>query len=266
VLAQAKVKVSTTSQTWEPQRAYERRLSNIMSKTKGLLHKSHNLVCVDVVSGAGSKPRGRAANKPRELATSDEESGEQSGEEVPPPPPPQDPATQPPRPRPAYRTRSRSAEVDAMGGEDRSEAEATSSPAADKKRSASSARARRSQSQSQSRSVSRSKQPRRRSSAAASEGARSARSSPEGEITPKASRKRARAAARHEKKEGSVVLAEGGVDEEEGGGVGLVTPGVEHVLNEERTASSSSPARPASRESSAGAPEEFQVRRKRARH
>ena len=203
------------------------------------------------VLGAASKPRGRAANKPRELATSDEESGEQSGEEA----PRQDPATQPPRPRPAYRTRRRSAEVDAMsasedGGEDRSEAEApASSPAAGKKRSVS-ARSH----QSKSRSVSRSKPPRSRSRA--SESARSARSSPEGEVTPKASRKRVRA-ARHEKEGG--VRVDGAEDEG-------VTQGVENILNEERTASSLSPARPASRASSAGAPEEFQVRRKRARH
>jgi hypothetical protein len=39
VLAQAKVKVSATSSTWEPQRAYERRLTNIMSKTKGYPRK-----------------------------------------------------------------------------------------------------------------------------------------------------------------------------------------------------------------------------------
>ena len=43
VLAQAKVKVSATSSTWEPQRAYERRLTNIMSKIKGLLQKSSTL-------------------------------------------------------------------------------------------------------------------------------------------------------------------------------------------------------------------------------
>ena len=250
VLAQAKVKVSATSSTWEPQRAYERRLSNIMSKTKGILHKSPILYVLTPVSGAGSKPRGRAANKPRGVATSDEESGEQSGEEA----PRQDPATQPPRPRPAYRTRRRSAEVDAMsasedGGEDRSEGEAAPSPAAGKKRSVS-ARAR----QSKSRSVSRSKRPRARSSA--SEGARSGRSSPEGEVTPKASRKRARA-ARHEKEGG--VSAEGAEDEG-------VTQGVEDILNEERTASSLSPARPASRASSSGAPEDkFEVRRKRVR-
>ena len=136
------------------------------------------------------------------------------------------------------------------GGDDhRSEAEAAPSPAAGKKRFAS-ARAR----QSQSRSVSRSKRPRARSSA--SEGARSGRSSPEGEVTPKASRKRARA-ARHEKEGG--VGAEGAEDEG-------VTQGVDDILNEERTASSLSPARPASRASSAGAPEEmFQVRRKRVR-
>lgn len=49
---------------------------------------------------------------------------------------------------------------------------------------------------------------------------------------------------------------------------GSVTQGVENVLNEERRASSSSPApRPASRASSAGgAPEDFKVRRKRIRH
>jgi hypothetical protein len=49
VLAQAKIKVSATSPTWEPLRAYERRVTNIMSKTKGLFHKSlTNLVFVDV--------------------------------------------------------------------------------------------------------------------------------------------------------------------------------------------------------------------------
>ena len=36
VLAQAKVEVSPTSKAWEPQRAYEKRLSAIMSKEKRL--------------------------------------------------------------------------------------------------------------------------------------------------------------------------------------------------------------------------------------
>jgi cohesin complex subunit SA-1/2 len=44
VLAQAKVKVSATSSTWEPHRAYERRLTNIMSKIKGLQQKSSTLI------------------------------------------------------------------------------------------------------------------------------------------------------------------------------------------------------------------------------
>jgi hypothetical protein len=35
VLAQAKVEVLATSKQWEPQRAYEKRLGNVMSKDKG---------------------------------------------------------------------------------------------------------------------------------------------------------------------------------------------------------------------------------------
>jgi cohesin complex subunit SA-1/2 len=35
-LAQAKLEVSATAAIWEPQRAYERRLNNIMSKAKGM--------------------------------------------------------------------------------------------------------------------------------------------------------------------------------------------------------------------------------------
>jgi len=47
----------------------------------------------------------------------------------------------------------------------------------------------------------------------------------------------------------------------------LSDDGNEDMPNEERTAGSSSPARPASRASSVGAPGEFRVRRrKRARH
>lgn len=34
-LAQAKLQVSATSPVWEPQRTYERRLNNIMTKGKG---------------------------------------------------------------------------------------------------------------------------------------------------------------------------------------------------------------------------------------
>ena len=83
VLAQAKVKVSPTSSTWEPQRAYERRLGNIMSKSKGLSPMIPQRPYTDAVTGgAPSKHRGRAAGKQRELATTDDESGEQSGEEA----------------------------------------------------------------------------------------------------------------------------------------------------------------------------------------
>ncbi|KAH9974267.1 hypothetical protein BGW80DRAFT_1436857 [Lactifluus volemus] len=163
VLAQAKVKVSATSSIWEPQRAYERRLTNIMSKTKG----------------GTSKSRARAASKPREFATSDEESGGQSGDDA----VPQDPAPKRPQPRAAYRTRRTSKEPDAASasedGEGRSEAEGLSP----------------SNKRSVRRPGSRSKRPRARS--ADPEEVRPG-SSPEGEITPKASRKRARAAARHE--------------------------------------------------------------------
>jgi len=99
-------------------------------------------------------------------------------------------------------------------------------------------------------------------------------------VTPKASRKRIRAASlaaryKNEKeKEEGLVVEGGGVpgddDDEMDDEEGNVTLGVENVLNEERTASPSSPdpaARPASRSSSAGgAPEEIKMRRKRIRH
>ncbi len=85
--------------------------------------------------------------------------------------------------------------------------------------------------------------------------------------------------ARHEKEKekekegGAMEEGQGGgaADEPEVDEEGSVTQGVENDLNEERIATSrtSSPtaARPASRASSAGgAPEEFQVHRKRIRH
>jgi len=252
VLAQAKIKVSATSPTWEPLRAYERRVTNIMSKTKGLFHKSLSCCLLTLLSGTASKSRGRPAGKPRELATSDEELGEQSGEEA----APQGPASQqPPRPRAAYRTRSRSAELDAMSASEDGKLGAESRGKGKKRRStASSPRL------SQPRSASRGDRASARSSASVS--SRYARSSPEGEVTPKASRKRARVARHEEEEEGG-----GGVEGGEGEGV---TEGDEKVPNAEERAASSSPARPpsrtSSRASSAGAPEDFRVRRKRARH
>ena len=42
ILAQAKVEVLATSKQWEPQRAYEKRLSTVMSKDKGK-HTRHCL-------------------------------------------------------------------------------------------------------------------------------------------------------------------------------------------------------------------------------
>lgn len=249
VLAQAKIKVSTTSPTWEPLRAYERRVTNIMAKTKGSLHESLTWCLLTPQSGTASKSRGRPAGKPRELATSDEESGEQSGEEI----APQGPASQPPQPRAAYRTRSRSAELDAMSASEDGKSEAGSRGKGKKRRSTASPHL------SQPRSASRGVRATARSTASVS--SRSARSSPEGEVTPKASRKRARV-ARHEEEEG------GGMEHEGGEGDG-VTEGDETVPNAEQAASSS-PARPpsraSSRASSAGAPEDFRVRRKRARH
>ncbi|KAH8981938.1 hypothetical protein EDB86DRAFT_2973582 [Lactarius hatsudake] len=255
VLAQAKVKVSPTSSAWEPQRAYERRLVNIMSKSKG---------------GAPSKHRGRIAGKPRELATSDEESGEQSGEDA---PTHQEPVSQqPPRPRPAYRTRSASRELDAASaaGEEadhhRSEPEddAAAAPVEKKKRAASSSSTRRSMSRG-SRSRTRSLRSHSRAQSSASSG----RSSPEppeggGERTPRASRKRRRTARNEEEKRAEV----GPVGEGHGDG-GAVAQG-EEVRNSpdgspRGAPSSSSPARASSsRASSAGA--EFRVLRKRARH
>lgn len=252
VLAQAKVKVSPTSSTWEPQRAYERRLVNIMSKSKG---------------GAASKNRGRAVGKPRELATSDEESGEQSGEEA---TTHQEPAVsqqQPPRPRPAYRTRSASRELDALSaaeeaGEKRPEpdddVEAHAAPLVEKRRSTRTPSSTR-------RTVSRSRSSRSvRSRSRAQSTASSGRSSPEpsegGERTPRASRKRRRS-ARIEEEKGRV--SEG--DEVGGGGGGGVARG-EEANSPDGRAAPSSPARASSRSSSAGAGEQPRVRRKRARH
>jgi cohesin complex subunit SA-1/2 len=253
VLAQAKVKVSATSSTWEPQRAYERRLTNIMSKTKGLppAHNPPFFGYADAAfTGGTSKFRARAASKPRESATTDEESGGQSGDDA----APQEPAPQRPQPRAAYRTRRTSKEPDAASasedGEGRSEAEGMS-PSNNKKRSSSWVR------QTVSRSRSRSKRLRARS-ADASEGP--PRSSPEGEITPKASRKRARAAARHEAEDEATKGREG--EGEEGQG----TIRQEETFPSERRASPSPARSVASRGSSAGASGEFHVRRKRARH
>jgi hypothetical protein len=203
------------------------------------------------LTGTASKSRGRQAGKPRELATSDEELGEQSAEET----APQGPTStsQRPQPRAAYRTRSRSAEVDAMSASEDGKSEAESpAPGKDKKR-----RSTVSPHLSQPRSASRSKRASARSTASVS--SRSARSSPEGEVTPKASRKRGRVAGHVEQEGGSVE----GVEGEEG-----VIEGDENIPNAERTASSSparSPSRASSRASSAGA-QDFRVRRKRARH
>ncbi|KAF8270027.1 hypothetical protein EI94DRAFT_1723662 [Lactarius quietus] len=232
VLAQAKIKVSPTSSTWEPQRAYERRLVNIMSKSKGL------------TGGAPSKHRGRAAGKQRELATTDDESGEQSGEEA---PTHQEPVVvpeqQPPRPRPAYRTRSASRELDALstaGEENRPEPEDNAAASAQKKKQrARSSSTRRTVSRSRSRSM-RSRS-RALSSASSERGGRSSPEPAEGaEHTPRVSRKQRQC---------------GGTDEE--------------ARSPDVPAASSSPARASrasSRASSAGASESFRVRRKRARH
>ena len=295
VLAQAKVKVSATSPTWEPQRSYERRLANIMSKTKGLPHKSLTRYLLTPLSGTASKPRGRAASKP--VATSDEESGEQSAAEE--QAPPQEPASQRPQPRAAYRTRSRSksAEVDAMSAaseeDGRSEADgddATSLRKKGRRSRASSARSSQppppvatSVSRSSRRSKRASTASARSSSVMSSLSSRSTRStrtrSPDdrGQVTPKASRKRTRV-ARHEEEggkeegrdgdEGNDGDVEGG-EREEGMSAGAGGGGGEKVLNEDRRRASSSPrspGRPPSRASSAGAPEDFRVRRKRARH
>ncbi|KAN0139259.1 hypothetical protein V8E53_002760 [Lactarius tabidus] len=261
VLAQAKVKVSPTSSTWEPLRAYERRLTNIMSKTKG---------------SASTKQRGRAAGKQRELATTDDESGgEQSGEEPPPPPLPhqEEPvaavAEERPRPRPAYRTRSASRELDALSAagddEHRSEPEPepndddapspTQKTAKQRRRTVSRTRSSRSMStRSRSRAL----------SSASSEGGASARSSPEpaegAERTPRISRKRRRVARNEEVRAGEEDRVSDGEGGREVRGEVAQSPDGPPAT---RTRTSS---RASSRASSAGASESFRVRRKRARH
>jgi len=283
VLAQAKVKVSATSPTWEPQRSYERRLANIMSKTKGMPHKSLTRYALTPLPGTASKPRGRAAGKP--AATSDEESGEQSAAEE--QAPPQEPASQRPQPRAAYRTRSRSksAEVDAMSAaseeDGRSEADGDDATSPRKTRRRSRASSARSSQPPPMATASRSSRRSKRASTVSarsssvmsslsSRSARSTRSPDRGEVTPKASRKRTRV-ARHNEEETEVRDGDEGNDDGVEGGEreeGVTEGGDgQNVPNEDRRASSSrSPGWRSSRASSAGAPEDFQVRRKRARH
>ncbi|KAI0316231.1 hypothetical protein OF83DRAFT_1276961 [Amylostereum chailletii] len=102
VLAQAKLEVLSTSPVWEPQRAYERRLTNAMAKAKG---------------GPG-RPR-KTQEKARDAVTTDEEEGGQSADEAefaPAPAPAPTLATTPrprPRARPVRRTRASDAEASA---------------------------------------------------------------------------------------------------------------------------------------------------------
>lgn len=86
VLAQAKIEVPPSSKIWEPQRAYEKKLSSIMAKDKG-----------------GAKGRKAKGAKSAAMVTSDESESEpepQPAEEEP-------PAFKPrPKPRPLRRQRS----------------------------------------------------------------------------------------------------------------------------------------------------------------
>lgn len=290
VLAQAKVQVSATSPIWEPQRSYERRLTNIMSKIKGMPPKSLTRYTLTPLPGTASKPRGRPAAKP--AGTSDEESGEQSAADE--PARPQEPASQHPRPRAAYRTRSRSksAEADTMSaaGEEDGKLEADDGDALLPRKIRRSSRAsstRSSQPPPIVTSASRSRRSKsksaRSSSVMSSLSSRSARStlSPDrGETAPKVSRKRTRI-SRHDDEDQKGRDGDEDTDAEVGEGGGReagVTRGEgddddddENVVPNEdrrrRASSSRSPGRPPSRASSAGAPEEdFRVRRKRARH
>ncbi|KAI0058337.1 hypothetical protein BV25DRAFT_1283433 [Artomyces pyxidatus] len=92
VLAQAKIEVLATSPIWEPQRAYEKRLNTVMSKT---------------TKGPAVKAR-KGQAKLKEVVSSDEEQLEPSGDEA-----INEPAPSRPRARPAYRSqRSRGEEID----------------------------------------------------------------------------------------------------------------------------------------------------------
>lgn len=86
VLAQTKIEVPPSSKIWEPQRAYEKKLSSIMAKGKG-----------------GAKGRKAKGAKSAAIITSDESESEpepQPAEEEPPAPKPR------PKPRPLRRQRS----------------------------------------------------------------------------------------------------------------------------------------------------------------
>jgi len=89
VLAQAKVKPSATSKPWEPQRFYEKRLGNAVSKEKT----------------ATNKPRRKKAAKSNEFASSDEEEHEVAGLVE------RDIAPAKPRPRPRRVTRATAGEL-----------------------------------------------------------------------------------------------------------------------------------------------------------
>ncbi|KAI0031520.1 hypothetical protein K488DRAFT_51948 [Vararia minispora EC-137] len=105
-LALAKLEVSATAPAWEPVRAYERRLNNIMAKAKGKPPLCATILALTHFTiDAGGSSRNRKVGKAAEPTTSDEEGLAHSpdeGEEAAPPPPPQ---ARRPRARPVRRNR-----------------------------------------------------------------------------------------------------------------------------------------------------------------
>jgi cohesin complex subunit SA-1/2 len=129
VLAQGKIEVSATSKVWEPQRAYEKRLTNAMSKEKGPT-RSRKGKGKDATDGVGAtttdeepsdgegltdnEPERRSARLRGAHATAPpEEVGEQTAEEGLEPGTPK--PRVPPRPRP---TRKRKSPPPPMDNED----------------------------------------------------------------------------------------------------------------------------------------------------
>lgn len=75
VLAQAKIEVSATLKAWEPQRAYEKRLTTAMSKEKGSLLSPLLLVCTNiVVIGTTRKVKGKNIKSAAGVTTDEEPS------------------------------------------------------------------------------------------------------------------------------------------------------------------------------------------------
>jgi cohesin complex subunit SA-1/2 len=81
VLAQAKLEVSATAKAWEPQRAYEKRLTAVISKDKRmpLLLVDHPRRLIFIYLAQAAKRRGGKATKSADVISGDENASDGEG-------------------------------------------------------------------------------------------------------------------------------------------------------------------------------------------